>query len=151
MKKHIINFIVILLLLISCSSNINSSNSAKQLSDSRFNGSFIYFDSWKDINGIDENYEYYSYDFDGTNKFSEWYKYKRYNKLDGWSYSSNYPNFNQLDYEIEINSDKTMFRKRLWDNEYAKWNDWKRYEFIDDEQTLRIYESEISYKDYIKE
>ena len=155
MKKYIISMIVISLVLFSCSSNINSSNSAKQLSDSRFNGNFVYFDSWKDANGIEENYEYDSYDFDGTNKFSEWYKYKRYSKLNGWSFSSNYPNFTHHDYEIEINSSKTMFRTKFWDNKYDTWGDWQKYEFRDNGQTLRIYAFPDlypnSYKDYTKE
>lgn len=98
--------------------------------------------------------EYYSYDFDGTNKCVEWYKYHNYYSSSGWHDNTDYPDFTRFEYEIEVNSSKTQFRKKLWKNEYSTWGAWLPYEFRDNGNTLRIYDfpdiSPDSYKDYRK-
>ena len=69
-----VSFIAILSLIsIGCDSAIDVADAIIQqrpvaLSDSRFNGTFSYFDQWEDSLGIEETYRYISLDFEGTNK-----------------------------------------------------------------------------------
>lgn len=117
---------------------------AQLLSDSRFNGEFVYSNYWKDKDGIEEKNEYYSYTFNGTNECTLYYSVKNYSKLTGWTESKDYNN-----YIIEIDDSKTHFKFCDYD-----WREWQKYEFLDNGNTLRIWEFPEkfpdSYRDFYK-
>ena len=138
MKKYFVFYFLILLAFVGCSLQ-SESDSVVRLNDSRFNGDYSYSKYWKDSDSIEETNEYYSYDFNGTNKCTKWYKYHNYRKSSGWSSSSNYPSLTYEENEIEINDEKTHFRVKLWDNDYSSWGEWKKYEFLDNNRILRIW------------
>lgn len=91
-----VSFIAILCLIsIGCDSVIDVADAIIQqrpvaLSDSRFNGTFSYFDQWEDSWGIEETYEYTSLDFEGTNKVFYYTVYYSYFNSTGWTYSGDY-------------------------------------------------------------
>lgn len=117
---------------------------AQLLSDSRFNGEFVYSNYWNDKDGIEEKNEYYSYTFNGTNECTLYYSVKNYSKLTGWTESKDYNN-----YIIEIDDSKTHFKFCDYD-----WREWQKYEFLDNGNTLRIWEFPEkfpdSYRDFYK-
>lgn len=141
-----ISTILILICLVGCNSETSL------LEDSRFNGHFVYSNYWRDSDGIEEINEYYSYTFDGTNICWYYFNYEKYRKSTGWS-----KNKGDFDYLIELDDSKTHFRTRLCDYDgepYGEWSDWKKYEFVDGGNTLRIWDFPVkypdSYNDYIK-
>jgi hypothetical protein len=130
---------------------------AQLLSDSRFNGEFVYSNYWNDKDGIEEKNEYYSYTFDGTSDCTLYYDYSNYDIDLGWSEGNDY-NY----YKIEIDDSKTHFRLCLaaytgFDcyEPFGDWSDWKKYEFLDNGNTLRIWDFPEkypdSYRDFYKE
>jgi hypothetical protein len=110
----------------------------KVLSDSRFNGTFIYSYYWTDSWGIEEINEYESFTFDGTNKVFNYDYYKNYSNSSGWSYSGDYIGDHYSWYrEFEICNGQ--YRNKLWDNSYSDWTEWENYEFSGDGKTLTLY------------
>lgn len=145
-RRFLISSVIIVcvvFLLTACSLNPKPT----ALSDSRFNGHF-YYHYVKD--GLESHDDYYKYDFDGSNKVWHYYKYKWYSKTSGWHYSGDYIGDDVGYYlEFEVNDDHTMYRTKLWNNEYSSWSEWLMYEFLD-ESTLRLYYTESLYRDYTK-
>lgn len=144
--KKLFNLLVVFLasmMLVGCAREAP----VKLLEDTKFNGTFVYSRYWEDDNGLEEVNEYYSYDFDGTNECTYYYDYKNYRKLTGWSVGKDL-----RDYKIEINDSKTYFR--LNDVFLEEWEDWKKYEFLDNGNTLRIWDFPEkfpdSYRDFYK-
>ena len=153
MKKLIpIVFLILLFLFVSCSQEPSYPTEPKpqKLSDPRFNGFFSYYESlegWYESDG----YWYESYTFDGTNKLSNYVKYWYWNgsscSISGEFKGDHY----DFDMEIEVNESKTMFRTRLWDNEYSTWSDWEKYEFLDNGTVLRIYPFPDDFPNYYRD
>ena len=143
MSKKLFNLLVVFvasMMLVGCALEPK----AQLLSDSRFNGEFVYSNYWKDKDGIEEKNEYYSYTFNGTNECTLYYSVKNYSKLTGWTESKDYNN-----YIIEIDDSKTHFKFCDYD-----WREWQKYEFLDNGNTLRIWEFPEkfpdSYRDFYK-
>lgn len=157
MKKLVcfITMILIVIGLVGCKVDTPSTTQKKALSDARFNGNFVYSNYWKDSDGLEEKNEYYSYTFDGTNDCTLYYSYENYYKSSGWLTGKDY-NY----YKIEIDESKTYFRLCLATyngsgyEPLGTWDDWKKYEFLDGGNTLRIWDFPEkypdSYEDYIK-
>lgn len=138
-KSILYVFILISCILISsCDSSIPVfEQQPETISDQRFNGTFTYFHQWEDSWGIEEEYEYTSLRFDGTNKCSYYTKYYSYYNSIGWLYSGDYIGDNySWNFEIEIQNG--LYRIKLWDNEYDDWNDWETYTFSGDGKTLTL-------------
>lgn len=153
MKKILLCITVILICLCSCTLDIIGPTPVR-LSDSRFNGTFSYYRTMKGWSSND-GYWYEAYIFDGTNKATKYFEYW-YRDGINWAISGNNKgDFYLFEYEIEINSTKTAFRERLWNNPYSSWSDWKPYLFSTAGSLLRIYSYPVvypttSYNDYTK-
>lgn len=138
-----VSFIAILCLIsIGCDSVIDVADAIIQqrpvaLSDSRFNGTFSYFDQWEDSWGIEETYEYTSLDFEGTNKVFYYTVYYSYFNSTGWTYSGDYIGDHYAWY-YEFQIQNGLYRTRLWDNDYSDWRDWEPYSFSIDGNTLTL-------------
>ena len=131
---------VLSFLAVGCDSVIDVADAIIQqqpasLSDSRFNGTFSYFDQWEDSWGIEERYEYTSFRFNGTNKIHFYTKYYRYSTTSGWSYSGDYIG-DYYSWYLELQVQNGLYRFKLWDNEYSDWHDWEPYSFSSDGKTL---------------
>ncbi|AEV30873.1 hypothetical protein SpiGrapes_3126 [Sphaerochaeta pleomorpha str. Grapes] len=141
MKRRIVVLIVMTLLFfvfIGCDDSLGGFASilnTEQLTDSRFNGNFTFFEHWTDSYGINERYEYTSYNFDGTNKVHYYTKYYSYSTSSGWHYSGDYiGDYYSWDLEFEIQNGQ--YRTRLWNNKYSDWEEWEDYEFSGNTLTL---------------
>lgn len=146
MKKIIFSLFITIISFIGCTlEEPMVEDTVKRLNDQRFNGNFVYSYYWTDDDGIEEKNEYYSYKFDGTSKCWYYYNYEYYYDNDiGWLKGDH------GDYHtIETNEVKTHFRLSDYGN-----GEWKKYQFLDDGNTLRIwdYPNELPdlYKDYKK-
>jgi hypothetical protein len=138
-----VSFIAILCLIsIGCDPAIDVADAIIQqrpvaLSDSRFNGTFSYFDQWEDSWGIEETYEYTSLDFEGTNKVFYYTEYYSYFNSTGWTYSGDYIGDHYAWY-LEFQVQNGFYRTKLWDNDYSDWGDWEPYSFSSDGNTLTL-------------
>lgn len=122
----------------SCDGSLFGIKKPKPLDDPRFNGSFIYSYRWEDSNGIEEDYDYISYTFDGTNKVRFYTVYYSYRIASGWLYSGNYVGDSYSHYyEFEIKDGQ--YRYKIWDNKYSSWYDWEPYTFSPDGETLTLH------------
>ena len=152
MKKILLLICLVLsIILVSCSpENTSKEPIPQKISDSRFNGNYSVYETREGFSNSD-GYYYVSLSFDGTNQFSEYSKYLYWNGYQ-WIYSGDYigDNFYFIE-ELEINSNKTEFRKRLWNNKYSTWTEWTKYEFLNGNNVLRIYSSSGSFTDYTKQ
>lgn len=105
-KKRAIFILLFILVIFFVSCDGSLFTSIKQptpIGDSRFNGTFIYHYRWEDSNGIEEDYDYISYTFDGTNKVRFYTVYYSYRIASGWLYSGNYVGDSYFHYyEFEI-------------------------------------------------
>ena len=145
MRRKITSLILICftLLFLSCEMDGETAfssiiNSPTTLSDARFNGDFVYFYYWEDSSGIEENTQYTSFSFDGTNKVFYYNYYKRYSKTSGWSYSGDYIGDHYSWYlEFEVRSGE--YRRKLWDNSFSEWSNWEKYEFSSDGKILTLF------------
>lgn len=108
------------------------------LKDSRFNGSFSYYEKWVASNGINEKFEYTVFKFDGTSKASYYSKRYSYYSSSGWSYTGDYIG-DYYRWDIEFDVQNGNYRWRLWDNPYSEWGDWESYSFSSDGNTLTLF------------
>ncbi len=134
-KIQLITLIFITILLSSCDLGLQI---PKSLSDARFNGDYTYSYYWIASDGLNEDYEYTSLDFDGSNKvfyYSSWYRYRTYS---GWSYSGDYIG-DAYSWYLEFEVQNGQYRTKLWNNSYSEWDNWENYEFRDNGNTLILY------------
>lgn len=106
------------------------------LPDNRFNGDFVYSNYWIANDGIDEINDYLSIEFDGTNRFEYWHKYKNYTSTGGWKTS---PGFGSEFYHfvLEIQTNGTQYRERAWfEKQESDWGPWESYSFAGNTLTL---------------
>ena len=154
MKKYLLPCLLAIVFILSSCSPDAFGPKPQPISDSRFNGSFSYYES-KEGWTSNDGYRYESYTFDGTSKASYYSKYWYWSDYSGWHISGDFKGDYYLwDYEIEVNDTHTAFRQRLWNNRYSSWSEWMPYEFSADGSELKIcqFPSEFpdSYEYYTK-
>lgn len=151
MKKilHLVLAALFLAVLVGCSPT-SQQLQPQLLSDSRLDGNFSYY---KSMEGMYDNdgywFEYLT--FNGTNQYTQYVKYW-YWSGSRWVISGNSKGDHYYFVkEIEINTAKTQYRTRLWDNEYSSWSEWADYKFLNNGNTLRLYSPGTEfYTDYSK-
>lgn len=141
-KKRILILLILVFVVTvfsSCDGDIFTKGKlATPIDDSRLNGTFTYSYYWIDAQGIEEEYQYIRYAFNGTNKVDFYTKFYAYSKILGWTFSGDYVgDYYAFDYEFEVSGGK--YRYRLWDNQFSSWYGWETYTFSPDGKTLTLY------------
>jgi len=143
-KVSILLLIFMLLIIISCDLFVSEEDKhGIALSDSRFNGTFVYYLKYLDSRGIDERYERTVLTFNGTTKAkwrTVWWNYDSWNRKWNWSGSKK---GDAYEHNIAFEINNGMYRLRKWgtDNQFSEW---QPYEFLNDNNTL-----DLKYFDYL--
>ena len=134
----ILTIIFMSLITISCDLFVSEDDKLGiTLSDSSFNGKFIYYIKYEDSRGIDERYENTVLTFYGTTKAkwrTVWWSYDSWNRKWNWSGSKR---GDAYEHNIEFEIDNGMYRLRKWGTN-NQFSEWQPYKFLNDNNSLEL-------------
>jgi hypothetical protein len=137
-KVSVLIIIFMLLIITSCDLSDNEDDKpGLTLSDSRFNGTYIYYVKYEDSRGIDERYENTVLTFNGTTKAkwrTVWWNYDSWNRK--WNWSGSYKG-DVYEHNIEFEINNGMYRLRKWGTN-NQFSEWQPYDFLNDNNSLDL-------------